>query len=51
VLLPRLLGLVRGGRIIGIGDLRVLTSLTHVTNLALAIERVLQQPAGPGVAV
>lgn len=51
VLLPRLLRLVKGNRIIGVGDLRVPTSLTHSANLSLALEQVLQKPVGAGVTV
>lgn len=38
VLLPRLLRLVKFGQIMAPGDMRVLSSLTHVDNLAAAVE-------------
>jgi nucleoside-diphosphate-sugar epimerase len=42
VLLPRLLKLLRGGRMLRPGDMHVQTSLTHFSNLAQAAERCLQ---------
>ena len=50
VLLPRLLRLVRAGRVLIPGNMRVQSSLTHVGNLCAAVEHAIghytQQPGG-----
>jgi len=43
VLLPRMMRLVRFGQIIAPGDMRVLSSLTHVDNLSAAVELCINQ--------
>lgn len=42
VLLPRLLRLVKGGQLFAPGDMRIMSSLTHIHNLCLAVELCIQ---------